>query len=148
MALINDVKAVLQRLSTRGWKDLFAVHGLDIAVNVGALAAELARDLVVDRTHRGFEEFALDGTRAVEPGVPGRSLLYHALASSDVVPLKANPGPDDFPTLEELETIENYVYSTAHRTLSSFSNPVIGVFAYQYREKSLSPHRQHADLSF
>src|SRR5262245_36762828 len=52
MALINDVKAVLQRLAPRGWKDLFGVHGLDIAVNGGALAAELARDLIDDPCHR------------------------------------------------------------------------------------------------
>lgn len=148
MPLLNDVKAILTRLSPRGWKSLFQTHGLDISVPLGGLATELAKPLTIDRTQPGFEEFAFDGTRAVEPGVPGRSLLYHALASPDIRPDTPAPGPADFPTLEELDTVENYIYSTAKRTIGSFSNPVLAVFAYQYRGKSLSPHRRHADLCF
>lgn len=148
MPLLNDVKAILARLSPRGWKDLFQTHGLDISVPLGGLATELAKPLTIDRTQPGFEEFAFDGIRAVEPGVPGRSLLYHALASPDVRPNTPTPGPADFPTLEELDTVENYIYSTAKRILGSFSNPVLAVFAYQYRDKGLSPHRNHADLCF
>lgn len=148
MALIDDVKAVCDRLAPRGWAAVFAAHGLDIAVSLGGLAGELSKSLAVDRGRPGFEEFALDGTRGVEPGNPGRSLLYHALASPDVGPDKANPTAADFPTLEELDAVENYVYGAAARTLADFANPVLGVFAYQYREKKLSPHRRHADLGF
>ncbi len=148
MALINDVKAVLNRLAPRGWTALFAAHGLDIMVPLAGLTVELGRSLIVDRTRLGFEEFAFDGHKAVEPGIPGRSLLYHALASPYVIPEKATSGPADFPTLAELDTVENYIYSLARRKLTDFANPVVGVFAYQYRETKLSPHRRHADLAF
>lgn len=148
MSLIDDVHALLTRLAPRGWRSLLMAHGLDVGVPVDQLAAELARPLVVDRTRPGFEEFALDGMRGVEPGVPARSLLYHALASADVQPTVAHTTDADFPTLEELDSLENYIYSTARHRLSSFTNPVLAVMAFQYREKSLSPHRRHADLCF
>src|SRR4051794_10056684 len=113
MALINDIKAVLTRLAPRGWTAVFAAHGLDIAVPLAGLAAELIKPLTVDRTRPGFEEFAFGGRQGIEPGIPGLSLLYHALASPDVVPEKLTPGKTDFPTLEELDTVENYIYSLA-----------------------------------
>jgi hypothetical protein len=147
MSLIADVKAVLRRLAPRGWAAVFSRHGLDITLPTKSLAAELARPLTIDTTAPGFEEMALDTIRAIEPGVPGRSLLYHALASADVIP-SASAAPRDFPTWEEIDTIENYVYATAHRTLNSFSSPVIAVVAYQYRPLHLSVHRRNADLAF
>jgi hypothetical protein len=145
MALLDDVKTILNRLAPT-WANVFSAHGLDITVPKPQLAAELQKLLQVDSTRAGFEELAFDARRAIEPGIPGRSLLYHALASADVHPPGASPG--DYPTLDELDTIENYVYATAKRTLSDFQNPVVAVFAYQYREKSLSPHQRHADLCF
>jgi hypothetical protein len=147
MSLIADVKAVLDRLAPKGWSALLSRHGLDITVSLSGLEAELARPLTIDFTVPGFEEMALDTIRAIEPGVPGRSLLYHALASADVTP-GASATDDDFPTLAELDTVENYVYSTARRKLSTFSSPVIAVVAYQYRPLHLSVHRKHADLAF
>ena len=147
MALIDKVKALLDRLAPSGWAALFLRHGLDITVPDSALAAELARPLTVDITAPGFEEMALDVVRAIEPGIPGRSLLYHALASADVSP-GASATALDFPTLAEIDTVENYIYSTARRTLSSFSSPVVVVVAYQYRPLHLSVSRTHADLAF
>ena len=38
----------------------------------------------IDRTVPGFEDFALEGQRGIEPGRPARSLLFHALASPNV----------------------------------------------------------------
>jgi hypothetical protein len=150
MALIDNVKKILVRLAPKGWAALFNQHGLDITVPAPALAAELAKPLTVDRTRPGFEELALDSVRAVEPGVPGRSLLYHALASADVVPLGpgAAPAADDFPTLAEIDIVENYIYAAARRKLSAFSSPVVAVLAYQYRPLHLTPHRKHSDLAF
>jgi hypothetical protein len=147
MSLIADVKALLDRLAPKGWAAVFSRHGLDITVPVSALAAELAKPLTIDTTAPGFEEMALDTVRAIEPGIPARSLLYHALASVDVSPGVAATA-DDFPTLAEIDTVENYVYATARRKLSSFSSPVIAVVAYQYRPLYLSVHRKHADLAF
>ena len=50
-----------------GTYQLFKVHGLDITVSKSKLAAELAKPLAVKRGHAGFQEFALDGLRGVQP---------------------------------------------------------------------------------
>lgn len=149
MALLDEVKACLNRLAPRGWAKLFDRHNLDITVPKTDLADQLIKPLNIKRDQPGFEEFALDGRQAVQPGDPARSLLYHALASVDVVPLKSGTLVDaDFATLAELDAIENYIYSLAHRTLGSFQNPIVAVVAYQYRGKLVSAHRRHADLVF
>jgi hypothetical protein len=150
MALIDEVRTILNRLAPFGWKDLFAKHKLDItAVN---LQAELERLLPgISRDAKGFESFTIAGIRAIEPGSPARSLLYHALASADVHPTaNGNPSQDSnvYPTIDDLDTIENYIYSRARRTLRSFTNPVIVVSAYQYQNTLRSAHGKHADLSF
>ncbi|NJM78059.1 MAG: hypothetical protein HC852_22660, partial [Acaryochloridaceae cyanobacterium RU_4_10] len=150
MALIDDVKAVLTRLAPLGWKDLLAKHGLDIAA--ANIETELARSLgTVRRDLKGFEAFTTSGIRAIEPGSPAKSLLYHALASADVHPTTdGNPSTDPkvYPTLDELDTIENYIYSRAKRKINAFANPVIVVVAYQYRHPLRSPHGKHADLAY
>jgi hypothetical protein len=82
MTLIDDVQAVC-RLAPQGWADLLAQHGLDITAS--SLAEELARKLPgIRRDRPGFEDFAMEGRRGIEPGSPARSLLYHALASPNV----------------------------------------------------------------
>ena len=150
MALIDEVKLVLQRLAPLGWKDLFIKHGLDITA--ANLATELEKLLgSIRRDLPGFESFTTAGIRAVEPGSPAKSLLYHALASADIHPTsdgKPSNNPQAYPTLAELDTIENYIYSRARRTLASFTNPVIVVAAYQYRHTLRSPHGKHADFAY
>jgi hypothetical protein len=140
------VQRVLKDLAPKGWQKLLEKHGLDISKSGSALASELERPLRIDRTVQGFEDFALGGYRAVEPGQLGRSLLYHALASSNVHP--AVPDPDYYPTLEQLDTIENYIFSRRAAQLEHFVDPVIAVFAYQYRSRDQTTHRQHADVVF
>jgi len=124
MALIDDVAKVLARLAPK-WEGVFTAHGLDITKPASALVAELGRPLLVDHEQPGFEEFAFDGRRGIEPGVPGMSLLYHAFASADVRP--AGAAPSDYPTLDEIDVVENYVYASAKRTLGAFANPVVAV---------------------
>jgi hypothetical protein len=88
MALIDAVQAACRRLASAGWGELLERHGLNISAP--NLAAELARELPgIDRRSPGFEDFAAEGRRGVQPGVPARSLLYHAFASPNVV---AAPG--------------------------------------------------------
>ena len=83
MALLDEVRAVCGRLAPHGWADLLAAHGLDITA--ADLGAELARPLTaIDRDVPGFEDFAAEGRRGVQPGIPARSLLFHALASPNV----------------------------------------------------------------
>src|SRR5438105_2438289 len=149
MPLIDDVKDICVRLSGMGWQNLLQRHGLDLgAVD---LAAELARPLGgIDRSLPGFSDFTAVGTRAIESGRPAASLLYHALASPNVHPTaNGEPAPmDAYPSLSDLDTIENYIYSLVRFDLSSLTSPVVAVFACQYRPATSGAHIWHADLAF
>ncbi|PNQ95037.1 hypothetical protein C1S70_31010 (plasmid) [Azospirillum argentinense] len=148
MSLMEEVKTVCRRLAPLGWGGLLARHGLRL--DAPDQGGELARKLAVDRTVAGFEDFCLAGERGIEPGHPAASLLYHALASPDVHPTAdgSPAAPSAYPTLAELDAIENYIYSLAPPDLSALKNPAIAVFAYQYRPASSSTHGYHADLAF
>src|SRR5688500_9567634 len=103
MALLDDVKAVCQRLAPRGWARLFAKQGLDITR--ADLGVELRKRLRrIDRTVPGFEDFSQEGQRGIEPGSPGRSLLFHGFASANVFQVDGQD-LEAFPTLQELETL-------------------------------------------
>jgi hypothetical protein len=152
MTLMHDVRRLCARLAPLGWGELFAAHGLDLTAP--RLERELARPLKrIDRTLPGFEDFCREGIRGIEPGVPACSLLYHALASPGV-----GSGPrrrlQAFPTLAELETVENYIFAARHATLESLarlagSAPMaIGVFAAEYRMAPRTAHRRYADMVY
>lgn len=114
MSLIDEVKQICDRLAQHGWRDLLLYHGLDITAS--NLKQEFAKELQnLDRDIKGFEDFALEGKRGIEPGNPAQSLFFHSLASPSVV--KGANGSDltAFPTLAELETVENYIYSIVSR---------------------------------
>lgn len=152
MALLDRVRAACERLAPHGWSELLAAHGLDLSA--GDLAAELARPLAgIDRELPGFEDFAAEGTRGIEPGIPARSLLYHALASPNVI---SGPGGDlvEFPTPAEIEAVENYVFGVRPPSLADVlaraaeAPLAIVVFAVEYRPSSQTPHQRHADLVF
>ena len=154
MPLIATVQAAITRLAPRGWKALMERHGLHL--DAADLAAELRRPLVdaagkstIDRTIPGFEDFSPNGTAAIEPGDPARGLLYHALASPNVYPTAAGfRTDDDFPTISELDAIENYIYAASKKKLSDLGDVVVAVFAYQYRPGSTSVHGKHADMAY
>ncbi|MEM9271967.1 MAG: hypothetical protein AAGA80_03235 [Cyanobacteria bacterium P01_F01_bin.143] len=133
-----------------GWKEWFDQHGLDItAEDLGAECQKLLPAIRRDLT--GLGDFSDSGKRGIEPGKPALSLLYHALASPNVHPTNdgtPHNNPKAYPTLGELDNLENYIYGLARRSLSSFDNPVLAVFAYQYRIAENSPHKIHADLGF
>jgi hypothetical protein len=145
MALIDSVARICRRLAPLGWAKLLSRQGLNLDAptlrNSRALQTELERTLPIDRSTPGFEDFWPDGVRAVQAGRPSRSLLYHALSSPLV-----HPAPDGmvkpsfYPSLEELDTIENYIYSRSKVSLAdllpqknSDTKLVVAVFAYQYR---------------
>jgi hypothetical protein len=150
MALIDDVTKICRRLARMGWNELLAMHGLNL--NAKDIESELARELTgIDRTAAGFEDFCLDGNRAIEPGIPARSLLYHAMASPLVHPAMSsgsNPDPTPYPTLEEIDTVENYIYSLTRCKLADFPGAVVVVFSYQYRTAPRTAHGLFADLVF
>lgn len=150
MALVDDVTKICRRMAKRGWDELLGVHGLNL--NAKDLESELARELTgINRTVAGFEDFCLDGNRAIEPGIPARSLLYHAMASPLVHPAMSSGSsldPTAYPTLEEIDTVENYIYSLTKCKLADFPGAVVAVFSYQYRTASRTAHGLFADLTF
>src|SRR5438094_565690 len=108
MSLIDDVADLCTRLAPRGWGRLLAAQGLDIQAK--DLAKELARHLPgIRRGLKGFEDFSTDGSRAIEPGRPQESLLYHALASPSVHTDDEGNELRAYPTLRDLQIVENYI---------------------------------------
>lgn len=154
MALIDDVTGVCRRLAPLGWHPMMLKHGLDITA--ADLRAELTKELPqIDRTIPGFEDFAAEGRRGIEAGNPARSLLYHALASPNVVGL--GDGTDalkGFPSLAELDLVENYVFGIKAPSLAELRARAQGallavvVFASEYRPAPETVQRKHADLCF
>ena len=155
MALIDDVKAICDRLAPFGWRDrLLLVTGntLDISQSTNAkLKAALTAVLPgIDRTQMGFEDFHATANQAVTGGNPARSLLYHALACSSVHPtVDGAPSPNSkhYPTLDELDVIENFIFSLVFDR-TDLNGTIVAVFAYQYREASRTPHLRHADIAY
>jgi hypothetical protein len=156
MALIDEVFVVCQRLAPY-WNSYLQGHDLSIDGQTPKLLEDqLSAELDVDTSIEGFEDFALlsgpNVTKAIEPGSPARSLLYHALASPNVrpssIPEKAYPQP------EELEVIENYIYASQNLTQDDLqmkagtSALAIAVFTKEYRPAPETAHRRHADLCF
>ncbi len=153
MALIDDVQKICNRLAPVGWGELLAQHGLDITA--ADLKAELTKELPnIRRSVSGFQDFAFEGKRGIEPGHPARSLLYHALASTDVIKKADGSSLTVFPTLAEINTVENYVFGVKPPTLQELQALVnhaplsVAVFAYEYRPAWQTCHKQHADLVF
>jgi hypothetical protein len=157
MALIDDVKALCDRLALLGWRDLLLnVTGgqLDILKPTSAaLKAELTKALTaIDRTVTGFTDFSLAGTKAITAGSPADSLLYHAMASPNVT-----TGLSGFPTLKEIETVENYVFGVQPPTLGGLKTKAglsgsqrlsVVLFAYEYRPARDTCTRRQADMVF
>lgn len=155
MSLIDDVKTVCDRLAKRGWRELLLTvtnDSLDILQPTKAkLKAALVKPLAtIDRQRVGFEDFHATAKQAILGGNAAQSLLFHALASPNVHPTSSgapSPNPEDYPSLAELDVIENYIYSlVADRT--DLDDTVVAVFAYQYREASRTAHLRHADFAY
>ena len=154
--LFNSVAALCGRLGPLGWRQLLldATGGeLDIASN--DLERQLSRPLTrIDRTYPGFGDFARSATRAIEPGRPDRSLFYHALASPTVVADRTGSELGAFPTLAEIEAVENYVYGVNPPSMEELRRRANGrplgivVFAPQYQSAPMSVHGDHAELCF
>src|SRR5262245_1769009 len=139
--LLDGVAAVCRRLAPLGWRQLLLdATGGELDLGATDLGPALARPLRrIDRTCPGFGDFAAAGVRAVEPGEPDLSLLYHALASPTVVDQRNGAPLGGFPTLAEIEAVENYVYGARPPTLDQLRGRAKGrplgvaVFALQYR---------------
>lgn len=149
--VIEPVQAACKRLAAAGWRELL-LSASGGALDIGAkdLGAELAKSVAVDRNVVGFSDFAPAGVRGVEPGSPARSLLYHAFASPDV----AHPSLKAYPTLAEIDALENYVYGVHPPSFAELQTAAgdhalgIVMMAVQYRPARDTIDRRHADLVF
>ncbi len=103
------------------------------------------RDLV---SCDGFNDFY--GRRLIHPGRPELSALYHALACGEVR-LEDPTTPavqDDYASIEQLDTLENFIYALGAPPHVPGATYRLAVLAYEYRRASMTPHRLHADLVF
>jgi hypothetical protein len=151
--LLEQVRRVCARLGPHGWGDLLKHHGLNI--KAADLHAELTRELTtVDRRLDGFQDFAAEGRRGIEPGKPAHSLLFHALASPQVLTGADGRPLRSFPTPAEIEAVENYVYGVNPpsvqdlRARAGDAPLAVVVFAYEYRPAINTVHQRHADICF
>ena len=149
--LIERVQKAYKRLARHGWEALFRAHGLDL--RAADLKSELLRPLdTIDRTIPGFQDFALEGSRGIEPGRPAHSLVYHAFASPQVTAAPDGSPLRKFPTLAEIEAVENLVYGISPPSIQELRVRVknaplaIVVFSSEYRPAINSVHQKHADL--
>jgi len=147
--LFDQVAAACRRLAAHGWRDLILrASGRAIDLTGRNLKASLGKRLRVDRSVPGFADFG--GRQGIEPGDPGGSLLYHAFAS----PAVQAESLTDYPTLAEIEAVENYVYGVRPPTLASLQARAgadvlaVVVFAVEYRTARDAVHGDRADLVF
>lgn len=140
MSFETDVKALLGDLfALPPWAAFLGGMGL-------TASSDLATPVDVDRTLPGMGDFLSDRAAPIEPGDPAASLLYHCLASPGV----RLPGldPRDYPTLRQIDLVENHIWSLAELTEKRRRRLVPAVFAYEYRQAGATPHGRHADLVF
>ena len=115
MARIDQIKSLCDRLAPLGWRELLrnaTQNKLDISQSTSAaLRRELTKNLPgIDRMLPGFEDFAADGAKAVTPGQPASSLLYHALASPMITRDHEGRPLQGFATPAELDLLENFIF--------------------------------------
>ena len=164
MALIDVVKKTIVRLWSEdsAWQVVFAKQGFDFSIDdISAMDAAtlishlLGDNLEIDRTVKGFEDFALAGKRMIEPGKPAQSLLYHAFASPNMY--YTNDNGDHltaFPSLFEIDALENFIYALQPLDINALiqeegpDNVAIAMFSYEYRQALNTTHRKHADMCF
>ena len=149
--LVDAVAGACARLAPSGWGELLAAHGLDLAA--ADVRAELLRPLpAIDRALPGFEDFAGEGVRAIEPGRPAHSLLYHAFASPNVAHGAGREPLSEFPTLDEIAAVENLVFGIQPPSLAEVGARfpgtlmAVAVFSSEYRPAPETVHRRHADV--
>ncbi len=165
--LIDGVADACRRVAPLGWRQmLMDATGGELDITATDLRREFGKPLAhIERTYPGFGDFADAATRAIEPGRPDRSLLYHAFASPTVVADRKGVDLGGFPTLAEIDAVENYVYGVEPPTIDALrarvdamSPPLhdgekrrklgLVVYALQYRNAPMSVHGRHAELCF
>lgn len=136
--LVELVRDLLLRLAP-SWRTALMRHGLDL--DAADTASELGRELNIDWTDPRVADLCRATCRAIEPGDPARSLLYHLLARP------ADHASCEGVSPEELDLLENYLYSRAGPP-ADWQQLEVAVLAYQYRPARRTGHQVHADMVF
>ncbi|WP_232452636.1 hypothetical protein [Burkholderia ubonensis] len=142
LMLVDEVHALLLGLSAL-WREAFKRHGLDLSDSTAPeeTANRLRQPLPIDWDDPRIHDLCPSTERAIEPGDPARSLIYHMLALSEC------PSPDGGVRLEAIDLLENYIDSLAPLP-PDWQTLDVAVLAYQYRPARRTGHQQHADLVF
>lgn len=154
---MEQFRLLLKRLAAKGWSPLLDL--LEIDPESPNLREDLLRPLPLSPNELalvpGFGDLAPSARRAIEPGSPARSVLFHALASPGVV---TDPNGKDlaaFPTPAELDLAENTVFGIVPPSLTALiarlggvANLAVTVFAREYRQAAKTVHGKHADMIF
>lgn len=154
--LFESLRKTCSRLAALGWRQmLLDATGGEFDLGASDLAAELLKPLLkINRDMAGFGDFNLAANRAIEPGRPDASLLYHAFASPTVVADGSGKPLGGYPTLADIDLLENYIYGVNPPTLDALRKTAAGnelglvVYALHYRNAPMSVHGKHAELCF
>lgn len=157
ISITDQFLNVWKRLK-KHWGPYFERAGLDVRGltrdNVRKRLTTPMRSGQVKFRVSGLEDLARECRRGIEPGDPALSLFYHVLASPNVNPPEIESEPENYPTIADLEIVENFVYATANMTLERLRAKANGqelaivVFAYEYAPEEDTVHGRHADLCF
>ena len=107
------------------------------------------------KDERLFEKRAFQGTwaadfagrRAIHPGHPELSALYHVLAHPMVrLPGAEGQDPGRYASIEQLDTLEDFIYALSR--WPEVTGCSLAVLAYEYRPARATPLGIHADLVF
>ena len=155
-AIINPVKKACKRLAPLGWRDLIlAASGGALDILAFDLRKELLKELPnINRKVPGFGDFSLAGKAGVSACQPNTSLLYHAFASATVVSKVDGSALGGFPTLAEIDALENFIYGVEAPSWEQLKAQAGGlelgvvVFASHYRNTPDSVKGKHAELCF
>lgn len=155
--LADDFNEFIKWVRGAGWA-AYLQTALDVNLFLEGeeLKKELLKELNADRLaalrqkeKSGYDDFA--GERLLQPGFPAYSLLFHSMASPRVRPAEIK----EYPTLQQIDTLENYIYAISEweqlksiYNIGSPDNLVFAIFAYEYRPAFKTPHHAHADLVY
>jgi len=155
--LETTVGELFEWMRTNGWAaHLQQTLGINLNLTGNDLKKELLKEINADKLtalrrneQSGYDDFS--GERLVQPGFPAYSLLFHSLASPRVRP----KGIKEYPTLSQIDVLENYIYALSDLDLlktmyriNSNEELVLAVFAYEYRPAFKTPHHAYADMVY
>ncbi len=152
--ITEQLWGVWQRLGPH-WASYFNTAGLDLTkVTQEDFRDRLTAPIKVNFGAPGLEDLSPQCQRGIEPGDPALSLFYHALASPHVHPSEIESTPENYPTIADLEVVENFIYAAAEMTVDKLRAKAKGhplaivVFAYEYAPAEDTVHGLYADLCF